>query len=76
MFVIQSDINENNSTIKILFNKKQKQIWQFTDPNASSFSYNKIELFNLRAHQKYKLYSIFIFIYKIIKLIVRNIFRL
>ena len=53
MFVIQSDINENSSTIKILFNKKQKQIWQFTDPNALSFSYNKVQLFNLRAHQKY-----------------------
>lgn len=68
MFVIQSDINENNSTFNILFNKKQKQIWQFTDPNALSFSYNKVELFNLRAHQKYINYSIFIFIYKIISI--------
>lgn len=48
MFSIRQDLRGDN-TVYIQFNKKPKQIWEFQDPNAPSFSYKKIELTNLAA---------------------------
>ena len=48
MLIIRFDIKSGSLT-SIKFNKRPKKIWEINDPNAISFSYNKIELIDLAA---------------------------
>lgn len=46
VFVIPADLTSGDS-FSIKFNKRPKKFWEFTDPNAVSFIYEKVSFYHM-----------------------------
>jgi hypothetical protein len=46
MLIVRHDV-QSGSLVSVKFNKRPKKIYEISDPNASEFSYKKIQLEDL-----------------------------